>query len=78
MMELDTQPESSAPPMKCISHLHVILFPLYLKIYAIEKNVIKVFQKLAFHVQVTKDRSIRAQHFIIKKNQTLEHCPGLV
>lgn len=41
-MELDTQPGSSDPPTKCLSHLHHTLFPTYLKIDAIQKNVIDV------------------------------------
>lgn len=42
IMELDTQPGSSAPPAKCLSHLHHTLFPIYLKIDAMQKNIIDI------------------------------------
>lgn len=58
-----------SPPAKCLSQLNHILFPTYLKICAIEKNIIKTFLKLTFHVQVMKDRSIRPRHFIINKGK---------
>lgn len=78
MMELDTQPGSLAPQKNAPqSHPFPYIFENICNRKKYNKDL-KTFPKLAFHVQVMKDRSIRARHFMNKKNKTLEQCPGLV